>query len=110
MTRSRQVNIEFPLDASRTKSKERDTIAEADCFANIMRDENNGATGFRPDALELVVQEIAGLLIQRRERLVHQEHVLLGGQSASQRNPLPHSARNRWMEPMRNWKRIQQRR
>src|SRR2546425_13154833 len=81
MTRSRQVNIEFPLDASRTKSKERDTIAEADCFANIMRDENNGATGFRPDALELGVQEIASLRIQRREQLLHQEQLPLGGES-----------------------------
>src|SRR2546425_11588036 len=93
MTRSRQVNIEFPLDASRTKSKERDTIAEADCFANIMRDENNGATGFRPDALELVVQEIATLRIQRRERLVHHDHIKRGGHNDSPRNPLPHSPR-----------------
>ena len=58
-----------------------------------MGDENYRAAGLRPDALQFVMQEVAGLRIQRSEGFVHQQNIGLGGQGAGQGHALPHSTR-----------------
>ena len=46
-----------------------------------------------PDAQQLVAHGLARVRVERRERLVHQQHVRLGDQRAGEVHPLSHSAR-----------------
>ena len=45
-----------------------------------MGDEENGLAPARPDARQLRLHDLAGLRIERRERLVHQEHLRVDGE------------------------------
>ena len=58
-----------------------------------MRDEQDGLAGFLPDAQQLDLHQIAGLGIERRERLVHQQDVRIGGERAGETDALLHAAR-----------------
>ncbi len=58
-----------------------------------MRNENDGAAGFGPQALQLVVQQIASLGVQRGKWLVHQQDIRLGRQRSRQCHTLPHASR-----------------
>jgi hypothetical protein len=49
-------------------------------------------TGPGADAVELVVQQVPGHRVQGAERLVHQQHVGVLSERASQRHPLAHAA------------------
>lgn len=57
-----------------------------------MRDEDDGLAGALPDAPQLVLEGLAGLRVERRERLVHQQHVRVVGQRAGDRDALAHPA------------------
>ena len=81
LTWPRQVHRKFLFHSSRAKSQQRHAIAQPCRFAHIMRDEDDGAAGFRPYALQFIVQQIASLGVERGERLVHQQDVRLGGQA-----------------------------
>ena len=48
--------------------------------------------GLLPDALELVVQDVAGHGVEGAERLVHQEHLGLLGEGPGQGDALAHAA------------------
>src|SRR6266481_7771950 len=91
VARPRQRDGELCFDAAWAVAQNEDTIAEADRFAHIVGDEDDGLPGLAPDAFELVVEEVAGLRIQSCEWLVHQQHVRLHGQRASQRHALLHA-------------------
>src|SRR6266403_6286455 len=93
MTRPRQRDGKFCFDAAWPVAQNENTIAEADRFAHIVGDKDDGLPGLAPDALELVVEEVAGLRIQSSEWLIHQEDVGLHGQCASQRHALLHASR-----------------
>ncbi len=67
-------------------------IAQPNGFADVVGHEDDGASGLAPDALQFVVQQVAGLGVERGEGLVHQENVGLGGQRACDGDALPHSA------------------
>src|SRR5260370_11299786 len=75
LTRPRQVNGEFPLDPSRTERHENDPVSQADRLAYVVSDEDDGAAGLCPDALQFVVQQVAGLGIQGGERFIHQQDI-----------------------------------
>src|SRR5882672_11968591 len=91
VARTRQRDGKLCFDAARPVAQNENTIAEADRFAHIVGDKDDGLPGLAPDALELVVEEVAGLRIQGCEWLVHQQHVRLHGQRASQRHALLHA-------------------
>src|SRR5256885_11233195 len=57
MTRPWQANQEFPLYSSRTEGKQHHTISQSHRFAYVMRHEDNGASSFRPDALQFRSEE-----------------------------------------------------
>ena len=80
------------LDAPGTESEQNDAIAQANRFADIVRDENDGASGFGPDAFQFVVQQVAGLGVESGERFVHQQDVGLGGEGARDGDALTHAA------------------
>ncbi len=91
MTGPRQINFIFVLDLPGTKREQGHAISQAYSLADVMRHKHNSAPGFRPDAFELVVEKVAGLGIERRKRLVHQQHVGFGCKGAGERHALPHS-------------------
>jgi hypothetical protein len=45
-----------------------------------------------PDAQQLGLQNEFGLLVQRRERLIHEQHLGIVGEGAGDADPLLHSA------------------
>src|ERR1700676_3479361 len=53
--RTRQVDGKFALDAAGTESEQRHAITEANRFANVVRDKDDGTSSFEPDAFEFVV-------------------------------------------------------
>ena len=80
------------FDPARAKGQKNDAIAEANRLTNIVGDENNGAAGLAPDALQLVVQQVAGLGVERAEGFVHQKNVRFSGQSAGDGDALAHAS------------------
>ena len=91
VTRPRQRDGKLCFDAAWPVAQNENTIAEADRFAHIVGDKDDGLSGLAPDALELVVKEVAGLRIQSSEWFIHQEDIGLHGQRASQRHALLHA-------------------
>ena len=57
-----------------------------------MSDEDDSAPSFAPYALQLVMQQVAGLSVKRGEGLVHQEDVGFGSQRAGDSDSLAHAA------------------
>ena len=88
----RQVNRKFPLYAARPEGKQGYAIAQAYSLAHVVRDEDDGAPGLGPNALQLVMQQVASLGIKGSEGFIHQQDVRLGGQSASQSYTLAHAS------------------
>ena len=93
MAWTRQVDEKLTLDSSRTESKQHHTIAQPDRLAYDVGNEDDGSAGLRPDALQFVVQQIAGLRVQRGEGLIHQQDIGFGRQRPGQGHTLPHTAR-----------------
>src|SRR6267378_1546575 len=91
MTRPRQRDGKLCFDAARSVAQNENAIAEANRFAHIVGDEDDGLSGLAPDTLELVVEQVAGLRIESGKWFIHQEDVGLHGQGASQRHALLHA-------------------
>src|SRR5581483_5397341 len=90
--RTRKVDLELAFHAARAEGEQDHAIAEADCFTHVVRDKDNGASGFSPKALEFIMQQVARLRVQGGERLVHQQDVRLCSQRAGQGDALSHAA------------------
>ena len=58
-----------------------------------MGHEQHRLLGFLPDAQQFRLHDVAGLGIERGERLIHQQHVGIGRECARQPDPLFHAAR-----------------
>ena len=71
VTRPGQRDEELCLDAAWPVAQNENAIAEANCFAHIVGDKDDGLSSLAPDALEFVVEEVAGLRIQSSEWFVH---------------------------------------
>ena len=69
-----------------------DAVAEPGGLAHVVGDEQDRAAGLLPDALELVVHDVAGHGVEGAEGLVHEEHLALLGQGPGQGDPLAHAA------------------
>src|SRR4051812_21413392 len=57
-----------------------------------MGDEQDGRAGLLPDAAQLFVQPVARDLVERTERLVHQQEARAAEQRARDRDALAHAA------------------
>src|SRR5204863_5382868 len=71
--------------------KKQDTIPQASCFANIMRDKDNGLAARFPDFLNIAVKLLPRERIECGEWLVHEKHPRIRRKGASERNALLHS-------------------
>ena len=53
---------------------DRDPVGEVDRLLDVVRDEEDGLLRRQPDPLEVVGEGLPGQRVDRRERLVHEEH------------------------------------
>jgi hypothetical protein len=96
--RTRQRDVDQAFSRPGCVGHHRDAIGEEHRLVDGVGDEDDG-TPLRgglvlaPDAQELVLQDEARLRIERRQRLVHQQHVGLVGDEARERRALAHAAR-----------------
>src|SRR6202040_1602082 len=73
VTRSREFDYEFLLHPARMRRKKQDPITQANRFANVVGDKDNGFAARFPNALEIAIKLLAGEGIKGGERLIHQE-------------------------------------
>ena len=78
-------------DASWIGREEKDTIAKADGFTNIMRDEHDGLSALSEDALNISIELIAGECVEGGKGFVHQQHTGIRCEAACKRNALAHT-------------------
>ena len=70
-----------------------DPRRQEDRLRDRMGHEHDGDPGLLPDAQDLLVHPLAGHLVERTERLVHQQDRRLEGERPGDRDPLLHPAR-----------------
>src|SRR6266704_1362034 len=87
-----QRDVDDLLDPARPGRQHRDPLAEVHRLLDAVGDEHDGLAGLLPDAQQLVLEAVAGLRVQRGERLVHQQHVRVEGEAAGDGHPLLHPA------------------
>ena len=68
-----------------------DAVPQQQCLAQVMRNEDDAASGLFPDLQELRPDFNLGLGIQRSERLVHQQQVGAGNPGPGESHALSHS-------------------
>jgi hypothetical protein len=73
--------------------EERDAIRERARLRLVVRDEHHGHAELAMQAADLELHLLAQLLVERRERLVHQHHARLEHERARERDPLLLAAR-----------------
>jgi hypothetical protein len=69
-----------------------DPIRQANRFAHRMSNKQNRLVRLTPEVLNAMMQLRAGLGIQSRKRLIHQQDGRVHDQRAGDGDPLPHSA------------------
>ena len=69
-----------------------DPVGEVDRLGDRVGDEDGAGAGLRADPQQLVLQPLAGHLVERAERLVHQQQRRVYGQRPGDRDPLLHAA------------------
>src|SRR5262249_11569878 len=67
-----------------------DPIGEVHRLRNVVRDVDDGLLGLAPHVDEQALHLVAGQRVERRERLVHQEHGRIVGECARDRRALLH--------------------
>ena len=92
VARARQLALELALDAPRTRRHQQHPVAQHQRLAHVVRDEQDRLAGLRPDVLQLVVERVARLRVERGERLIHQQHLRLQRQRPRQSDALLHPA------------------
>jgi len=80
-------------DAPRPAREDQHPISQTHRLARVVRDEENGQPGLRPEPFQLLVQQVARDGVERRERLIHQEHVGVLRQRTGKSYPLLHATR-----------------
>ena len=90
--RAGQGQAQFFLDAAGPLRKHQHAVGELGGLLDVVGDEDDraGARGERMH--QFPAQPQAGLVVQRRERLVHQQDVRVTRQRAGQFHPLAHPA------------------
>src|SRR5262249_45978686 len=60
-------------DPPRRGGEYKDAVGEEESLVDAVGDEHDGCAGLRPDLEEILLQLLAGLRIERAERLVHED-------------------------------------
>ena len=93
ISRPRYGDILNGLDPAGSGSHEHDAIRQGNRLDQIVGDKNNRFSGRGPEFEELILQDDAGLRVQRPERLIHQDQFRIVDQGANDIGPLAHPAR-----------------
>src|SRR5450631_1651948 len=80
------------MDAARPSLEHDHPVAEQHRLLDRMGDKNHGGRPFIPDAQQLELQNLARLRVDRRERLIHQQHIRFDGERTRQPAALLHAA------------------
>src|SRR5579862_5868249 len=78
--------------AGGTRRENRDFIGEGDRFFQVMRDEQNRGARIRPEMKKFVLHPVAGVNIERAERLIHQQEIRIDDPGLHQSGSLAHAA------------------
>jgi hypothetical protein len=93
LTGTRERHFDDRFDAAGMRRHDDDAVAECHRLVDAVGDEHDRLLVFVPDAQQFLLQQGTVLLVERRERLVHQQHLGVGGESARDRDALLHAAR-----------------
>src|ERR1700722_944586 len=92
VARPLQRYIDDGLGAARARGHHHDLVGERHRLVDAVGDEHQRLLVDLPDAQELLLQDGAVLLVERRERLVHQQDLGIVGKGARDRDALAHAA------------------
>ena len=92
IARMRKRHVDDLLDAARMRRHDHRPVAQEQRLLDRMGDVDHGLAGLLPDAHQLRLQKHAVLRIERRERLVHQQHAGIGDEGAGDGAALAHAA------------------
>ena len=79
-------------DAARARRHHHDPVGEEHGLGDRVGDEEDGGAGLGADPHQLVLHPLAGDLVERAERLVHQQQPRALGERPGDRDPLLHAA------------------
>jgi hypothetical protein len=88
----RLVDVDDLLDRAGARGKHRDPVGEKGGFAQAMGHEHDGLVGLRQQHREVLAEDHAGLLVERPERLVHEQNAGFETERAGQCRALAHAA------------------
>src|SRR3984957_14362401 len=89
----RLVDLDDLLDGAGAGREHRHAVGQEYGFAQAVGHEHDGLVGARQEHREVLAQHHAGLLVERAERLVHEQDIGLQAQGARQRGALAHATR-----------------
>src|SRR5579871_1769371 len=89
--RARQIDGDALLQTARPAAEHQHAVGEKDRLVDLMGDEQHGLASLLPDAHQLGLHDLAGLRIERGERLVHQENLRIDGERAGKVDALAHA-------------------
>ena len=93
LTRPSEGHIEHLLDAAGARAHHRDAIAQQDRLVDRMGDEYHGLALVGPlhESKQLLLQDLARLRVERRERFVHQQNGWVHDERAHEAYALLHA-------------------
>ena len=94
VARMAERHVEHLLDAAGPRAHHRDAVAEQDRLVDRVGDEHHGLALFRAlhELQQFLLQDFAGLRVERGERLVHQQHRRVHRERADEADALLHAA------------------
>src|ERR1700738_4909666 len=92
IARARQVDVDDLLDAARGGTHHDHPIGEVDRLLDIVRDEDHCLLRARDDAVKVLLNFPACVLIERGERLVGEQDIRAVRERANDRDPVTHAA------------------
>src|SRR5438105_2848732 len=92
-TRRRKPNFDDFANAAWSRAEDHDAVPEHNGLIDAVGDEHQGLAFALEDAQQLFLKQLAGLRIQRTERLVHEQYLGMERKRPHQPAALLHSAR-----------------
>ena len=92
IARTRQIDLELIFYTSRSSAESDHAVGQIDRLVDFVRDKEHRLPGPAPDAQQFTLHDLAGLRVERGERLVHDENFRVDGQRPGQIAALLHAA------------------
>jgi hypothetical protein len=88
-----QIGVHDLVDPARPGRQQDDPIGDINRLLDRMGHEDDALVLLRQEIKQLLLKQPAGLLVDRREGLVHEQHVGVHAKRSGQSDPLAHAAR-----------------